>query len=222
MGTVSDIVTQVKYQTGVDTAYDDKIIAGINWAQQQVTAVKFMFLQETTTLTLTAGTIQYNLPVSFNAPYQFVLVEETAYYDLVPGTIYDIWLNPQAAQGRPKCYSIAGVSGIYNTVYIGCPTANKGYSVRCSYFRALATLTASSTSEVSTYYKDNPLISGAVYRLWKSMERQQFADASYQEFLSDMRIMCSEKDFIGPSYDEIIARNMSEKILPQGKINEEP
>ena len=221
MSTVSEIMEIVKQQTGVDTNYDDKILYGINWAQQQIEAVKFNFLLVTIeTLSLYSGTTKYALPSDFGTLSAIYVIDSTGVrQQLVEGTLDDIVLYPQSSTGVPRYYCVAETIGTTQAICIGCPTTGVGNTATYSYYKRLMTVTDADESIVSTYYKDAPLVSGALFKVWQGLERPQFADAAYNEFLNDMRIMCSEMPHTGTTYDEIMQKQI---LMPQGKTNEEP
>jgi len=197
--------------TGIGgSAYSTRKSRAINWAQVEINSVKWDFLfDEGTGFNTVAGTKVYSLDTDFLHPHKFYINDGSTVYELIPGISEDIVLNPPSTTGVPKYYCLAGVSGGLPRVYIGYPTADDAYAVTYGFYKQLSDISGSTHSEISIAWRDDPIITGAVYKFWQYVEEPAKAEQAYGKFWQAMKEMEENMPFTGESWT-------SRHPLPQG------
>jgi hypothetical protein len=225
MSTLSELRTLIKQRISqVGPTYDDYIDASVNWAIEEICTVNWRFLLTSIDIiTLPTQTI-YDLWDNTSSPtknnfgkvYKVYIDNGTTKTELMQGTREDIDLNAPSSTGQPRLYSIDGVTydnisatRVAPQINIGypAPSGNGGlnYTVTVAYYRKLPDLSADTDrSAISEVYRDDPIIEGAIHRMWKNLEVEDKAADSLNKFLLCMRSMAAVMPYDGKMYDQII------------------
>ena len=207
MGNFGSIQTAIIGRTGVSgDAYTDDIKRAINWAQREICTVAWQFLYTTGTIAVSAaGGTTYTLPTGFNRLYKVFIDNSGTPKELIKGTPEDIDLNPPSSSGMPLYYSVSSQVTSSKKIMIGCPTADDDYTVTIGYYQFLSDLVSdSTTSQVSSAYKDSPLITGGTYKFLLDLEQTEASQIALAEFMRDMSVMESVVPHYGPGYSAMI------------------
>jgi len=214
MATFLDVITAIQGRVGYTSSeYLARIKRAINWAQGEVCEVnwKFLLRKDNTTVAVLAGDVIYDLPASFSR-FESLYLEESAgvQRQLIEAHEDDIWIAPANVAGTPAFYSHYGRSATspYRAqVVIGAPTANAGHTVTLNYYIKPSDLVNDAdTSPIQDVYRDEPLISGGLYKFHKDLDEHDLAQDALRDFLMDMAAMERVMPFNGPTYKEILAQ----------------
>jgi len=202
----SELVSRIEQRTSASgTAYNANKVDAINWAIGEINTVKWNFLLKTKTgANLSQNQKLIALESDFLMPYKFYTTDANGRYELIEGSFDDIALVSPTTTGAPKYFCVSGMSGDYPSVYIGNPMADKSYSIDYGYYKKLSDLDADDDeSDISKVYRDDPIVEGAIYKIWLDLEDPK-ADSALEKFVWSMLVMESTLPFEGESYAEKI------------------
>lgn len=204
MGTIAEIKAKGEDRTGISgTDYDARWNVAIQRAIQEIGVVNFEFMYVPDgSISITTGVKGYDLPSDFQE-----LDEDNVYIGankLIRGSKEDIFFQPPENSGEPQRYRVFGVnsSGLQK-IYVAYPLSDSSYTVNFGYWLKMPTYALDETPLISSVYSDTPIVSLAVHLFYRMVDEYQKADIALAEFLGDMRIMESKKDYVGLSYDEL-------------------
>lgn len=194
MLTFAELVDAIQSRLGRSDK-ETEIKRAINWAQGFICdnyKVPFLWKQAATAdnITTVAGQLAYDLPADFGkADYFRVTYSTNVYYNLTERDRVEITNYQGDITGNPESYALYGysTSTYRRQVLIGYPAPTAGITVTPFYYARLSDLTIDgSYSVISRLYRDDPLITGAIYKAAYDIEQPELAAAAWSEFQNDI------------------------------------
>jgi hypothetical protein len=193
MSQLSSLQTEIQNKTDVGSEYNTKITEAINQTQNEINSIRFEFLLANATFNTSSTVYEYDLESDFFMPDVFYVYTGTttrlikASYE----AIYLTWTLTDA-RGVPGYYALKDASGTSDVpvVYIGRPIADTNYSIRYTYYKKLSDLSnATDESMISKVYGDAPLVKGAIWKMWKTLENDAEATKAFEEYQGELILM---------------------------------
>jgi len=161
---------------------DSTILAGINWAKDDLCASKHKLLFKRSDITLVPGQVKYTqggdgLPSDFNMIDDILYVYSSTLKYSLPNIPYQAIEENTINRGFPTGYDIQGT----NDLYVGDPPAGTAHTIQVYYYHRPGDYSDDSTTPVFvSEYGNDAYIYGAEFYLWQSVEEYQRAQYAQQ------------------------------------------
>jgi len=210
MADFEDVIIAIQDRTGYKgDEYIPRIKSAINWAKDEINQVDFRFLlvRNSASLVTVIGQNRYDLPASppfarLNAIY---VVDGADRRELQEGNEEQIIDAPSTTSATPNLYTMYGYNATtgQQQIAIGAPTPAAAFPTILSYYRKMVDLSASADKcPIQQFYRDEPLISGGLYKFHKDLDEHDISLDAWKDFLIAMKDMETVLPYNGKSYGE--------------------